>query len=170
MLNYREWAETPMSIMKSIRASRAENRWLGRSGLVVSNPIMGGMHIGSSKWYEWVMDEEQGIALLKSAYDRGINTASSASESAWDTTNIYSNGGSERFMGKLSKVHNIPHSKIFIMTKCFRLVTYPDIDDIGSCTAFSLDLAWQSKDYETMKALYDLAKANMVRYLAASSM
>ncbi|OJD36832.1 aldo-keto reductase [Diplodia corticola] len=183
MLNYRKWAETPVSIVKSVRASRAEYRRLGKSGLVVSNPIMGGMHIGSSKWYEW-----------------------------WDTANIYSNGESERIMGKTLKVHNIPRSKIIIMTKCFRPVTDPEIDDVGSCTAFSLDLARQSKDYvnhcglsrtaifqqveaslkrldtgyidvlqihrfdpntppeETMKALHDLVQANVVRYLGASSM
>lgn len=50
-------------------------------------------------------------------------------------------------VNKTLKAHNIPRSKMVIMTKCFRPVIDPEIDDTGSCAAFSLDLARQSKDY-----------------------
>nr|Q75ZG2.1 RecName: Full=Aldo-keto reductase AMT2; AltName: Full=AM-toxin biosynthesis protein 2 [Alternaria alternata]BAC84994.1 aldo-keto reductase [Alternaria alternata]BAI44761.1 aldo-keto reductase [Alternaria alternata]BAI44803.1 aldo-keto reductase [Alternaria alternata]BES52855.1 aldo-keto reductase [Alternaria alternata] len=140
MLNYKKWTQPPNSLIKSIKASRAAYRRLGNSGLLVSNPILGGMHIGDPRWYDWVLDEKDSIALLKAAYDRGINT--------WDTANIYSNGESERIMGRALRSHNIPRSKVVIMTKCFRAVTDPDVDgDIGSSTAFFPDLTRQSKDY-----------------------
>jgi hypothetical protein len=63
-----------VSIINSVKASRAQYRPLGKCGLLVSNPILGGMQIGSSRWYDWVLDEKEAITLLKAAYDRGINT------------------------------------------------------------------------------------------------
>ena len=50
------------------------------------------------------------LPLLKAAYDRGINT--------WDTANIYSNGESERIIGKAIKKYQIPRHKLVIATKC----------------------------------------------------
>lgn len=76
-LNSQTLQEMPPSLCRSINQSRAEYRRLGNSGLRISNPILGGMHIGTSKWFDWVLDEGQAIALLKEAYDRGINTVSS---------------------------------------------------------------------------------------------
>lgn len=64
----------PASLQASISRSRATYQNLGNSGLRVSNPILGGLHLGSSKWFPWVLDEEQGLRVLKAAYDRGINT------------------------------------------------------------------------------------------------
>ncbi|EOD52306.1 hypothetical protein LEMA_P072910.1 [Neofusicoccum parvum] len=98
------------------------------------------MHIGTSKWFDWVLDEGQAIALLKEAYDRGINT--------WDTANVYSNGESERVMGKALRVHRIPRHKVVLMTKCFRPVTDPDVDpNPGSIMAMFGEAAQTSKDY-----------------------
>jgi aryl-alcohol dehydrogenase-like predicted oxidoreductase len=42
-------------------------------------------------------------------YENGINT--------FDTANVYSNGESERILGKALKVHNIPRENVVIMTK-----------------------------------------------------
>lgn len=51
-------------------------------------------------------------------------------------------------MGKTLKAHNIPRSKVVIMTKCCRAVTDPGIEpDIGTCNAFYPELSRQSKDY-----------------------
>jgi aryl-alcohol dehydrogenase-like predicted oxidoreductase len=49
---------------------------LGNSGLKISKIIMGCMVFGSSKWQNtpWTLDEEDGLKLLKKAYDCGINT------------------------------------------------------------------------------------------------
>lgn len=92
---------------------------LGKSGLKVSKIILGCMSFGSSKWAgsPWILDEDQGLELLKAAYDSGINT--------WDTADTYSNGRSEEIIGKALRVHNIPRQKVVIMTKIFN----PVMDD-----------------------------------------
>ena len=34
-------------------------------------PILGTMGIGSKDWQSWVMEEDEGLKLLKAAWDRG---------------------------------------------------------------------------------------------------
>jgi len=84
---------------------------LGRCGLKVSKIILGGMSYGSSDWAGWVLNEGEALPLLKAAFDRGINT--------WDTANVYSNGLSERLIGKAIKQYKIPREKLVILTKCY---------------------------------------------------
>lgn len=48
-------------------------------------------------------------ASVTRRYDNGINT--------FDTANTYSNGESERILGRALKVHNIPRENVVIMTK-----------------------------------------------------
>lgn len=72
-----------------------EYRRLGASGLRVSVPILGAMSYGSSKWAPWVFDEDKSIELLKAAWDLAVTTI--------DTANTYSNGESERIIGKFLK-------------------------------------------------------------------
>jgi aryl-alcohol dehydrogenase-like predicted oxidoreductase len=87
-------------------------RQLGKSGLKVSVPILGCMGFGNKQWvWDWVLDEEESLKMLKAAWDRGINT--------WDTGNVFSNGDSERIIGKALKKFNIPRHKVVIMTKVF---------------------------------------------------
>ncbi|KLO10724.1 Aldo/keto reductase [Schizopora paradoxa] len=57
------------------------------------------------------------MPVLKAAWDRGVTTI--------DTANAYSNGESERIIGKFLKQYNIPREKVLILTKCFSLV-HPD--------------------------------------------
>lgn len=78
------------------------------------------MTFGSSKWEgsPWVLDEEEGLQILKAAYDNGINT--------WDTADTYSNGKSEVIIGKALKKFNIPRQKVVILSKIFNPV--PDDD------------------------------------------
>nr|Q75ZG3.1 RecName: Full=Aldo-keto reductase AFTS1; AltName: Full=AF-toxin biosynthesis protein S1 [Alternaria alternata]BAC84993.1 aldo-keto reductase [Alternaria alternata] len=157
-MNYEKWRHPPVSLVESVKASRAVYKRLGNSGLVVSNPILGGMHIGNPKWNDWVLDEKESIALLKAAYERGVNT--------WDTANMYSNGESEKIMGKALRVHNIPRSKVVIMTKCCRAVTDPNIEpDIGISTAFYPELSGQSKDYVNH---FGLSRASIFQQVEAS--
>ena len=40
----------------------------------VSKVILGCMSYGSSKWQDWVLDEEASLPLFKAAYDAGITT------------------------------------------------------------------------------------------------
>jgi aryl-alcohol dehydrogenase-like predicted oxidoreductase len=77
------------------------------------------MSFGSSRWEgsPWVLDEEEGLQILKAAYDHGINT--------WDTADTYSNGRSEEIIGKALKKFNIPRQKVVILSKIFN----PVMDD-----------------------------------------
>ncbi|CAE6527091.1 unnamed protein product [Rhizoctonia solani] len=87
---------------------------LGNSGLKVSRLILGLMSYGNKQWNEWVLDEEEGIKHIKAAYDAGIQT--------FDTANVYSNGDSERILGKAIKELNLPRDEIVVMTKVYNVV------------------------------------------------
>ncbi|KAJ7638184.1 Aldo/keto reductase [Roridomyces roridus] len=99
-------------------------RQVGNSGLRVSFPILGGMSLGSPKWNPWILPEDKSLEVLKAAWDAGINT--------YDTANLYSNGESERIIGKFITQNNIPRENIVIITKVLCLVS----DDVGSRAAF----------------------------------
>lgn len=51
--------QVPAALDASIKATKVEYRQLGRSGLRVSNPILGGAQLGSSRWFPWVLDRDQ---------------------------------------------------------------------------------------------------------------
>ncbi|SMY20111.1 unnamed protein product [Zymoseptoria tritici ST99CH_1A5] len=187
-------------VHRSIAATKANYVRLGRSGLRVSNPILGAMSFGSSAWAPWVIEEEAALPLLKAAYDRGLNT--------WDTANVYSNGESERIIGKAIKEFNLPREKLVILSKCYgyvgeepstRGIMYGQeiakskeyvnrgglsrkaIFDAVDKSLKALDLTYLDLlqihrfDHwtpieETMEALHDLVKSGKVLYIGASSM
>ncbi|KAI0964933.1 aldo-keto reductase [Xylaria arbuscula] len=197
-------AKVPESLRESIARSKADYRRLGYSGLRVSNPILGALSLGSSRWLPWVLDEEKALGILKVAYENGINT--------WDTANVYSNGESERIIGKALQKYKIPRQKVVIMTKCFRVSCDSENYSLDSTVTMHHEIADLSKDYvnqwglsrkaifsavegslermntsyidvlqihrfdptvspeETMRALDDLVRTGMVRYIGASSM
>ncbi|GAA5978868.1 hypothetical protein JCM11641_003596 [Rhodosporidiobolus odoratus] len=93
---------------------------LGKSGLKVSKIILGCMSYGNSNWAEWVLEEDKAMEHFKLAYELGINT--------WDTANVYSNGDSERLIGKAIKKLDIPREKLTILTKVCMVVQ----DDPGA--------------------------------------
>lgn len=64
-----------------LQENKVEFRRLGKSGLIVSNPILGAMSFGSEQWQDWVINEEKALPLLKAAWDRGLNT--------WDTGSFF---------------------------------------------------------------------------------
>lgn len=76
-------------------------RTLGRTKEKVSLIGLGGHHIGRPK------DEQEGIRLVRTAIDRGINFM----DNSWD----YHNGGSEIRMGKA--LRDGYRQKVFLMTK-----------------------------------------------------
>ncbi|GLI79616.1 hypothetical protein PoHVEF18_007954 [Penicillium ochrochloron] len=92
---------------------------LGNSGLKISRIILGCMSYGNPNWEgsPWVLDEGKSLPLLKKAYDVGINT--------FDTADTYSNGESERILGKMLTEYSIPRSRVVIMTKMY----YPVLED-----------------------------------------
>lgn len=85
----------------SIRNGEMLYRTLGRTKEKVSVIGLGGHHIGRPK------DEQEGIKIILSAIDRGINFM----DNCWD----YHNGGSEIRMGKA--LRNGYRKKVFLMTK-----------------------------------------------------
>ncbi|KAG9774984.1 putative aldo/keto reductase, partial [Aureobasidium melanogenum] len=191
----------PKSLQESLDSTKVSYAQLGASGLRVSVPILGAMSFGHKDWQPWVLDDpDQVDALLKGAFDRGLNT--------WDTANVYSNGVSEKLIGQTIKKHNIPRHKLVLLTKCFGTVG----EEPGILHIKYGDEMRRSKDYvnqgglsraaifnaveaslerlqtsyidllqihrfdptvpveETMKALHDLVQAGKVRYIGASSM
>ncbi|KAE8836014.1 hypothetical protein HRS9139_04112 [Pyrenophora teres f. teres] len=138
-------ARVPKTLADSVRRTRAEVRQLGKSGLRISNPILGGAHVGDSRWLPWTLNRDQALPLLKAAYDRGINT--------WDTANVYSNGDSERIMAEAMRLYQIPRRKLVLMTKCYRVVCDDEAFDAGSGVTMHQDLALQSKDYMNQSGL-----------------
>ncbi|KAI8339726.1 NADP-dependent oxidoreductase domain-containing protein [Chlamydoabsidia padenii] len=67
------------------------------------------MGYGSSEWQDWVLNEKESIELIGKAYQKGINF--------FDTADVYSNGESERVLGKAIKQFNMPRSRIVVATK-----------------------------------------------------
>lgn len=169
---------------------------LGKSGLKVSQIILGCMSYGSSEWQKWVLGEKEGIEHITEAYKLGINT--------FDTANVYSNGLSEVILGKAIKQNQWPRASIVVMTKLHGAVAREygatlqgvDVDTIGyvnqhgqsrkhifesvkaSLERLQLDyidlLQCHRFDYETpieetMQALHDVVQAGYVRYIGMSS-
>lgn len=65
------------ALQSSLDATKVEYVQLGASGLRVSSPILGTMGIGSKAWQEWVMEEDEGLQVLKAAWDRGEDSEKS---------------------------------------------------------------------------------------------
>ncbi|KAI8813093.1 NADP-dependent oxidoreductase domain-containing protein [Cladochytrium replicatum] len=98
----------------------------GNTGLKVSRICLGCMSFGSSKWQSWVLDEPESFQIIKLAWEAGINF--------WDTANVYSNGESEKIIGRAIKKLNIPREQLVLATKLFSYVA-PDVSTpIGGIT------------------------------------
>jgi aryl-alcohol dehydrogenase-like predicted oxidoreductase len=164
---------------------------LGNSGLQISRILFGGMSIGTKDWREWVVeDEDEVFALLNKSYEVGIRT--------YDTANVYSNGASEKLIGKWLKKYNIPRSTVVILSKVYMQCSDPEIENneinwinrhglsrkhiMDSVDASVARLGTYIDVYqihrcdpdtpkeETMEALHDAVKSGKVRYIGASSM
>lgn len=61
----------PASLQASLDTTKVEYVQVGTSGLRVSSPILGTMGIGSKDWQNWSMEEDEGMKVLKAAWDRG---------------------------------------------------------------------------------------------------
>ncbi|CAF1259185.1 unnamed protein product [Adineta steineri] len=154
---------------------------LGNSGMQVSRICLGMMTYGTSKWREWVLDEEESRPFVKRALEMGINF--------FDTADMYSLGVSEEVTGRALNDMAI-REEIVVATKVF----HPAADGpnrkglsrkhiFDACDA---SLKRLNMDYidlyqihrfdkdtpieETMEALNDLVRSGKVRYIGASSM
>ena len=68
---------------------------LGKSGLEVSRICLGTLTYGSSKWRDWVLEEDESRPFIKRALELGINF--------FDTADAYSLGVSEEILGRALK-------------------------------------------------------------------
>lgn len=113
------------------------------------------MSFGSSRWKAWAKDERESLELIEKAYKAGINF--------FDTADMYSNGESERLLGKAIKKFDIPRSQIVIATKVFFNV----FDDV------SRQCSWDRQNESTFeyintlgtsrKHLFDAVDASLER-------
>ncbi|TVY24172.1 Versiconal hemiacetal acetate reductase [Lachnellula hyalina] len=180
-----------------MRADMYTSNRLGDSGLYISKIILGTAGYGSSRWQDWILEEEEALPLLEHAFKVGINT--------WDTADAYSNGRSEEIIGKALKKYDIPRSEVVILSKILyaidpikqspisELMTKDKqglVNRVGlsrkhifdaveaSCKRLGtyidvlqihrLDRDTPAK--EIMRALNDVVESGQVRYLGASSM
>ncbi len=154
---------------------------LGHTGLKVSRICLGTMTYGTSKWREWVLDEEPSRAFIKQALDLGINF--------FDTADMYSEGMSEEVLGRALRDF-ATRDQVVIATKVYNPMG-PGPNDRGLSRKHILDaidasLRRLGTDYidlyqihrwdsttpieETLDTLNDLVRAGKVRYIGASSM
>jgi aryl-alcohol dehydrogenase (NADP+) len=79
---------------------------LGSTGLQISRLCLGMMSYGSTKWREWILDEEAAKPFIKRALEAGINF--------FDTADVYSLGESERILGRLLKFFSVKRDQVVI--------------------------------------------------------
>ncbi|KTD68196.1 MULTISPECIES: aldo/keto reductase [Legionella] len=160
-----------------------EYKTLGNTGLLVSTLCLGTMTFGGKGFWETVgaVDQAGVDKLIKASMDAGINF--------FDTADIYSEGESERILGKAFKNLNIARKDVVIATKVYGRVG-PGYNDIGASRGHIMDavdasLRRLNTDYidlyqihgndsitpveETLRALDTLVQQGKVRYIGCSN-
>lgn len=154
---------------------------LGRSGLKVSRICLGMMSYGSSRWRDWVLDEDESRPIIRRAIELGVNF--------FDTADMYSAGVSEEVTGRALRDFG-RREELVIATKVF-FPTGGGPNAGGLSRKHILDAAeaslrrlgvdhidlYQIHRYdpetpiaETLEALDTLVRSGKVRYIGASSM
>jgi len=152
-----------------------EKRQLGKSKLYVAPLCLGGNVFG------WTADEEMSFRVLDGFVDAGFNFI--------DTADVYSIGESEKLTGQALKDLGTKRSDIVLATKVFARMA-PGPNDIGASRGHIMDGVAKSLDRlkmdhidlyqihqtdlvtpveETMRALDDLVRQGMVRYIGVSN-
>jgi 1-deoxyxylulose-5-phosphate synthase len=153
----------------------------GKTGMKVSRLCLGCMTYGSTKWREWVLEEEASRPFIRQALEKGINF--------FDTADVYSLGVSEEIVGRALKDF-AKREEVAIATKVFNAMG-PGANARGLSrkhimAAIDASLRRLGVDYvdlyqihrfdyetpleETVEALNDVVKAGKALYLGASSM
>ena len=156
---------------------------LGNTGLLVSELCFGTMTFGGRGFWTFVGSRDQKAAdrLVRQALDAGINFI--------DTADVYSEGLSESMLGASLAKLGIARKDIVLATK-FHGVTGPGPNDRGGSAkhirdAVAASLKRLGTDHidlyqihgfdritpmeETLRALDDLVRAGMVRYIGCSN-
>ena len=153
---------------------------LGDTGMEVSRLCLGCMSIGTSDWRDWVLDEEEGIELVDRAIELGINF--------FDTANMYSNGESERVLGRAlegRREEQVVATKAYfrmddddpnsggLSRKAIEGELSNSLDRLGMETVDLYQIHRWDDDTPietTLRALDDAVRRGQVRYIGASSM
>jgi diketogulonate reductase-like aldo/keto reductase len=91
-------------------SSTMEMARFGKTGMKVSRLCLGCMTYGSTKWRDWVLDEEASRPFIREALERGINF--------FDTADMYSVGASEEVLGRALKEY-AKRDEVVVATKVF---------------------------------------------------
>jgi aryl-alcohol dehydrogenase (NADP+) len=154
---------------------------LGKTGLQVSRICLGMMSYGTSKWRDYILDEDESRPIIQKAVEMGINF--------FDTANMYSNGISEEVTGRALRDF-AKRDEIVLATKVY--FAWNDRPNRGGLSRKHImdevdaSLRRLGTDYidlyqihrwdyntpieETLEALHDVVKSGKVRYIGASSM
>src|SRR6266508_3182039 len=154
---------------------------LRNTGLRVSRICLGTMTYGSTKWRDWVLEEEESRPFFKRALESGINF--------FDTADVYSLGASEEITGRALRDF-ATRDAVVIATKVYSpmgggpnergLSRKHIMESIeGSLRRLGTDYVdlyqihrWDDETpiEETLDALNDVVRAGKARYIGASSM
>ena len=154
---------------------------LGKSGLKVSRICLGTMTYGSTKWRDWVLDEDESRPFIQRAIELGINF--------FDTADAYSLGVSEEILGRALKDFARREDVVIASKVFFPMGDKPNQGGLSRVHIMNavdnslhrlgtdcIDLyqihRWDPETpiEETLEALHDVVKAGKVRYIGASSM
>ncbi|MBZ9538787.1 aldo/keto reductase [Modicisalibacter tunisiensis] len=157
-------------------------RRLGRTGLQVSPLCLGTMTYGTPQWRDWVLDETQSRPFIQQALDAGINF--------FDTADMYSDGESERVVGRALKDF-ARREEVVVATKVYNPTGNKGPNERGlskkhirhaidaSLTRLGMDYVdlyqihrwdYDTPIEETMEALHEVVQSGKALYLGASSM
>ena len=155
----------------------------GSTGLKVSRICLGCMSYGgpTERW-PWALDEEHSLPFIQRALDSGVNF--------FDTANVYSNGASEKILGRALRDFAVSRDEVVIATKVFFEVG-PGVNDRGlsrkhilssidaSLKRLGLDYVdlyqihrwdYETPIEETLEALNDVVRSGKACYIGASAM
>jgi aryl-alcohol dehydrogenase-like predicted oxidoreductase len=159
-------------------------RPLGRTGLLVSEICLGTMTFGGRGFWQQIgqLGLREATDIVRGALEGGVNFI--------DTADVYSEGEAERLLGQAVKQLGTPRAELVIATKV-RGRTGPGPNDVGLSrghimSAVKASLERLGTDYidlyqihgadlvtpldETLRALDDLVRAGMVRYIGCSNL
>jgi aryl-alcohol dehydrogenase-like predicted oxidoreductase len=158
-------------------------RQLGNTGMFVSEICLGTMTFGGGGFWKVVgdLDQKNATGLVSRSFEAGVNFI--------DTADVYSEGQSERITGQALKDIGVKRSDVVLATKCYGR-TGKGPNDIGASRGHIMDSVARSLDRlqtdhidlyqihatdsvtpveETMRALDDLTRNGMVRYVGVSN-
>ncbi|EJT01586.1 aldo/keto reductase [Rhizobium sp. CCGE 510] len=159
-----------------------EYRQLGRSGLKISQLVLGCMSFGFADRgnHAWTLSEDDSRPFIKEALEQGIN--------CFDTANAYSDGTSEEVVGKLLR-EIVQRDEVVIATKVYGKMrngaNAVGLSRKAIIAEAEASLKRLGTDYidlyqihfwdnstpidETLEALTDLVRSGKVRYIGASN-